>query len=262
MIKKILALPLLFISVNAMSESILTLEGQYQAKNLYVSNAVASSGVGYCAYEVRVNGNITTDMVQSSAFEIDLSIYKFAPGDAVTVQIIHNEGCSPKVLNPMSIKPMPTFKVKDMNLSNDGLLTWSTTGESGSLPYNVEQFKWNKWVKVGEVQGVGSENENKYDFKITLTSGENKIRVTQKGNLGKIVPSTAVTTVSTVEKPTWEYNEKTGKITFTKDTSFEIFDKFGQARIRGYGKEINISTLQDDDYYLCFDNIVENFKKK
>jgi len=262
MIKKILALPLLLISLNAMSESILTLEGQYQAKNLYVSNAVASSGVGYCAYEVRVNGNITTDMVQSSAFEIDLSIYQFAPGDPVTVQIVHNEGCHPKVLNPMSIKPMPTFQVKEMNLSNDGLLSWSTTSESGSLPYNIEQFKWNKWVKVGEVQGVGTAGENKYDFKVTLTSGENKIRITQKGNQGKIVPSTAVTAVSTIEKPEWEYNEKAGKILFTKETSFEIFDKFGQARIRGFGKEINIVTLQNDDYYLCFDNMVENFRKK
>ncbi|MFZ5552048.1 MAG: hypothetical protein ACOZCO_02950 [Bacteroidota bacterium] len=261
MTKKILATSMLFISFNAMSESILTLEGQYQSKNLYVSNAVSSSGVGYCAYEVRVNGNITTDVVQSSAFEIDLSIYKFNPGDPVTIQIVHNEGCQPKVLNPMSIKPMPTFQVKEMNLSSEGLLTWSTTGESGSLPYNVEQFKWNKWVKIGEVQGAGTNGENKYDFKVTLTSGENKIRVTQKGNLNKVVSSNAVSAVSDIEKPTWEYNSKTGKIIFSKETSFEIFDKFGQARVRGFGKEINVSSLQDDEYYLCFDNVVENFKK-
>lgn len=238
---------------------VLTVEGQYQNKNLYVSNAVASSGVGFCAYEVRVNGELTTDEVNSSAFEIDLSQLSLTPGEPVTVQIKHRDGCAPKVLNPTVLKPQPTFKVEDIKLNEDGLLTWTTSEESGSLPYNVEVYKWNKWVKVGEVQGDGDASKNSYAFKLTLISGENKVRVTQRGNLNKVGSSQSVAVVSKVDRPTWRYEADKKKVVFSKETAYEIYDKFGQARIKGYGKEIDISSLASDEYFLCYDNSVESF---
>lgn len=53
------------------------------------------------------------------------------------------------------MKPRPTFEVVSMNINSAGIfLKWTTKNESGPLPYVVEQFKWNKWVYVGEVQGL------------------------------------------------------------------------------------------------------------
>jgi hypothetical protein len=259
---KYLLLAFSLLAVNQVNgdDNVLTIEGQYQNKNLYVSNAVSNSGIGFCAYEVRVNGEVTTDQVQSSAFEIDLSQLNLGQGESVVVQILHKEGCQPKVLNPLVLRPQATFEVKEIKLGEDGLLQWKTTSESGSLPYSIEVFKWNKWVKVGEVQGLGTAAENAYSFKLTLISGTNKVRVTQKGNMGKIVSSQAVETVSKVVKPTWEY--KNGKVVFTAPTDYEIYDKFGQARIRGFGTEINLSSIQKDNYFLCFDSEVVEFKVK
>src|SRR5574343_1240382 len=138
----------------------LVIEGKYQNKNLYVQNSLGQNGVGFCAYEVRVNGEMTTDEVNSSAFEIDLRPYNLHEGDEVEIQIFHKDGCSPRVLNPEVLKPRPSFATKTITVSNTGMLSWTTTGETSSIPYVIEQFRWNKWVYVGEVQGIGTPAEH------------------------------------------------------------------------------------------------------
>ena len=50
----------LLVSGFAMAGNIV-LEGNYQGKNLYVRNPFAGSGVGFCTFEVTVNGSVTTD---------------------------------------------------------------------------------------------------------------------------------------------------------------------------------------------------------
>lgn len=65
----------LFFTATSSFAGVVILEGQYQQKNIYVSNSIASAGVGFCTYEVRVNGNVTTDELNSSAFEIDLTMH-------------------------------------------------------------------------------------------------------------------------------------------------------------------------------------------
>lgn len=236
---------------------VLLIEGQYQNKNVYVSNAISDNGIGFCAYEVRVNGEITTDQINSSAFEIDLTTRKLSQGQTVTIQIFHKEGCVPKVLNANVLKPMPTFQTKVITLDEAGTLKWTTTNESGSLTFDVEQYKWNKWIKVGEVQGIGTANENNYEFKVTLVSGENKFRVIQKGNLGKTEKSPAAQTVSTVEKPNMKWEKKSKTVVFTSATGYEVYDMYGQIRKKGYDTKIDMSNLSKGEYYISYDNTTE-----
>src|ERR1700758_973113 len=103
----------LIMSANA---GVLVVEGKYQQKNLYIQNGFSSNGVGFCAFQVKVNGQITTDEVNSSAFEIDLSPFKLKAGDKVTVEIEHKDGCIPKVLNPEALKPKPTFDIVSISM--------------------------------------------------------------------------------------------------------------------------------------------------
>lgn len=72
----------------------------YKNKNMYIENFSRVSGQLFCAYEVLVNGSITTDEVNSSAFEMDLSEYKLKLGEKFKVVIKHREGCRPRVINP------------------------------------------------------------------------------------------------------------------------------------------------------------------
>ena len=51
-------------------------------------------------------------------------------------------------------------------------------------------------------------------------------------------------------------------ITFTGETLYEIYDYYGTIVKKGYGKQIDVSSLVKGGYYLCYDNEVVEFKKK
>ncbi len=121
--------------------SVLVVEGKFQNKNIYIQNSFGSNGVGFCATEIKVNGKITTDEVNSSAFEIDLAAMNIKPGQKVVIEISHKSDCTPVVLNPEVLKPRPTFEVVSMNINAAGVLKWTAKNESGALPYIIEQFK-------------------------------------------------------------------------------------------------------------------------
>lgn len=241
---------------------VLVVEGKYQDKNLYVQNGYAGNGVGFCTYEVTINGKTTTDEVNSSAFEIDFNAYQIQPGTAVVVEIRHKDDCMPKVLNPEALKPRATFEVVDINVDKDGLLSWKTKNETGSLPYVVEQFRWNKWIPVGEVQGTGKMDNNSYTFQTTAHSGENKFRVKQIGFGGTTKTSSNVTFISNVGQPTYTISKDKSDIRFSGQTLYEVFDAYGNVVKRGYGDDLNITTLSKGSYYLCYDNIMADFAKK
>jgi hypothetical protein len=76
------------------------LNGIYTGKNLYVQNPFSDFG-GFCiTAKPVVNGNVSTALIHSSAFEIRLSDYNFKNGDSVHIVITHDDNCLPEILNP------------------------------------------------------------------------------------------------------------------------------------------------------------------
>ena len=243
----------------------IVLEGNYQGKNLYVRNPFAGSGVGFCTFEVTVNGSVTTDEWNSSAFEIDLSVHNLDVGDRVVVVIKHKDDCGvgPKVLNPEVLNPRSTFEVQSISIADDGLLKWSTTGETGVLTFIIEQYRWNKWVYVGEVEGKGiSKAANNYSFKVTPHSGENKFRVKQVDYTG--VPNYSKPVTYASNQSPIEFNPKKVEdhIDFTTETMFEVYDIHGNIVKKGYSNKIDATNLSKGLYYLNFDNQTSEFLKK
>lgn len=251
----------LFLFCNLKS-SVLIVEGKFQNKNIYIQNSFGANGVGFCATEIKVNGRVTTDEVNSSAFEIDLTAMNIKPGQKVVIEISHKSDCVPVVLNPEVLKPRPTFEVLSMNINSSGILKWTAKNESGPLPYVVEQFKWNKWVYVGEVQGIGSPDSHDYSFQIATHSGENKFRIKQVGLGSTPKVSSAVILNSGTDKPSFMITKNNKAIQYTIDTAFEVYDAFGTIVKKGYGKETDIDNLTKGKYYLCYDNQVSEFDKK
>jgi hypothetical protein len=262
--KKILYFSLLVLSFTSAfsNASVLVVEGKYQQKNLYIQNGFSNNGVGFCAYEVKVNGQVTTDEVNSSAFEIDFTPFRFKAGDKITIEIGHKDGCTPKVLNPEAIKPRPTFDLLSIDINKDAVLSWGTKNELGSLPYIVEQFKWNKWVYVGEVSGDGTPQQHNYNFKVTPNSGENKFRVKQVGFGGVPRYSKEVTYNSLMEKPSFKIEPDFKSVAFSNETIFEVYDYYGNVLKKGFGSTVDISGLGTGKYYLCYDNVVSEIDKK
>lgn len=248
-----------FVGANA---GVLVLEGKYYNKNLYVFNSITTSGVGFCTYEITINGRTTTDEINSSTYEIDFSQMALKLGTEVVVEIKHKDGCTPKVINPEVLKPKPTYDIVSMNVDKNGVLKWTTKNENGSLPYTVEQFRWNKWIPVGEVAGKGGADENTYTFQTTVHSGENKFRVKQSGY--GILPrySQPVSYISTTPALTYTSSKNANTILFSGETMFEVFDMYGAVVKKGYGGEMDISNLRKGTYWLCYDNTSTEFQKK
>lgn len=245
----------------------LSIEGTYQGKNLYVQNPMDDDGFGYCATKVTVNGDIMPGGTGSGAFEIDFSNFNIELGEPVFIVIEHHDGCKPKILNPEVLLPRSTFEVSTITVTPDGKLNWQTTNEHGKLPYVVEQYRWNKWVAVGEVEGIGTEGANKYSFKISPHSGENTVRVVQIDHSGEKRASKQVKFIS--QTPVIEKNPAIVKdiINFTTsgaaaETRYEIYDAYGNIVKKGVGSSVNCANLLKGVYYINFDNINEKFVKK
>ncbi len=245
----------------------LSISGTYQGKNLYVQNPIDDEGFGYCATKVTVNGDIMPGGTGSGAFEIDFGIFNIALGEPVFIVIEHHEGCKPKILNPEVLLPRSTFDILSININADGVLVWETANENGKLPFVVEQYRWNKWVTIGEVDGLGVKSKNKYQFKVTPHSGENAIRVVQVDHSGEKRASQQVkfksSVVPVIKTPAIVKDE----IKFTADgndveTRYEIYDAYGNIVKKGVGSSVNCNNLLKGVYYINFDNVNEKFVKK
>ena len=94
---------------------------------------------------------MTTDQVNSSAFEMTFQTpFKRR---CVNVRIQHKSDCLPKVLNPEVLRPKSTFENLSISVDKDQILHWKTKKEQGnSLTFG--QYRWNKWVKIGELMGL------------------------------------------------------------------------------------------------------------
>jgi hypothetical protein len=259
----LMAVSLLLAATQSLA-GVIVLEGHYQGKNLFVQNPFSEAGVGFCVFEVTVNDKIATDEINSSAFEIDLGNFGLKLGDAIVVKIKHKDGCTPLVLNPEVLKPKSTFDIIRQEVKSDGTYTWTTNNETGELPFIVEQKRWNKWVKLGEVAGAGTPGEHTYEFKVTPHSGENTFRVRQVDLTKKSRFSESVKyTDGSVGLVTWSPPKPKDEIVFSAKTLYEIYDQYGNIVKRGYADRVDVSTLKRDLYYLNYDSKMgETFIKR
>lgn len=270
--KSILYLFFLFVGIDFVNAQggVIILEGNYQGKPLYVQNPFVTSGVGFCVTEVKINGNISTDETNSSAFEIDLKAQKLNIGEKVEVKIFHKADCKPKVLNPEVLKPKSTYEIISMSADKDGTLKWSTKSETGKLAFVIEQYRWNKWVKVGEVEGMGTPTSNEYSFKVPPHSGKNQLRVRQTDYSSQPRLSKPVDFMSDVPEIDYAPQKASKDINFfvkgksdkPSETMYEVYDQYGNIVKKGFGSKLDVSNLPKGGYFINFDNKMGEFVKK
>lgn len=251
------------IASNALAN--LSIEGSYQGKNLYIQNPEDEDGFGFCATKVTVNGDVMPGGVNQSAFEVNFAVFGLKVGDPVFIVIESNPGCKPKILNPEVLLPRSTFEIMSITCTPSGKLSWSTKSEQGKLPFVVEQYRWNKWVNIGEVDGQGVPTECKYEFQVAPHSGENKIRVVQIDHSGKKKASPEVTFADpSVGVVDFSPKKVRSTITFTSggktvETKYEIYDAYGNIVKKGVGSVVDCENLKKGAYYINYDNKNEKF---
>jgi hypothetical protein len=159
-------------------------------------------------------------------------------------------------------KIISTFEVQSIKISKDEMVSWTSVNEHGSLPYIVEQFIFDKWVKVGEVKGIGSPAPNSYSVPVILSSGENKFRVRQKGYDKISRFSDPIIYYSKKDAVTYSVKDRNQTVSFTTDTYFIIYNPYGVITKQGYGSSIDISEYAKGYYCLIYDNKLGGFEKK
>lgn len=203
----------------------------------------------------------STDEIASSAFEINLAVYNFKVGDELTIDIKYKNGCKPMVLNPEVIYPKASFQLTNLDVTSNKII-WSTTNEIGKLPFIIEQYRWNKWIKVGFVNGKGGAGPNNYSAVVRLNSGKNRFRLKQTDMQGNKKLSKEIEYSNPIPAVTFSPNKVDSEITFSAETMYEIYDEFGAIVVKGFSNKINCGNLKKGKYYLNYDNKMEEFTKK
>jgi len=244
----------------------LSVEGSFQGKNLFVRNPPQSDGFGYCVSKVLVNGEILPASIQNSYFEIDFSLFEIKKGDKVFVVLSYADGCEPQFINAEVLLPKSTFECVKMEANKSGQINWQTKSENGSLDFIIEQYRWGRWVEVGQVKGNGMNQVNNYTFQLSPHSGVNKVRVSQKDNTGEKRSSDVVSFQSEISKVKMAPAKVTDYLYFKANgksvkTKFEVYDAFGNLLKLGYNEMIDCQNLVNGVYFVNFDNTTEKFIK-
>lgn len=144
-----------------------------------------------------------------------------------------------------------TCKITQISATKAGAVTWTTQKESLKKPFVIEIWRWNKWLKIGEVYALGAPSINSYSFKTVPHHGLNKVRVWLL-NENYVCDSTSFTS----EVPVVTYEIKNKIVKFNAETLYELVDSKGTSVKRGYSKELFCNDLAGT-YMLYYDNKIK-----
>lgn len=248
---------------------VLVFSGTYQGNKVFVQNPFDREGVGFSVKHVQVNGSELTDQVFSSAFEIDLTKQNLKIGDSLSIHLYYNSEKQPKIINTGSLtRTNKNFELQltDLKVENDSVLKWCFEGEEGSSEFIIEEYRWNRWIKIGEVQSTGTMEKSCYEFVVPeLINGENKFRIVQFTSDDKKLMSKSVTKKSDINTVLINGNCKGSSFHFSRPTYFEIFDTYGNIVRKGFSDCPKFCGLQHGLYYINYGNVsgeVFNVKQK
>jgi hypothetical protein len=238
-----------------------TFSGIYYGYNLYVINPVTPEGA-FSARKVWINGRLSKDQLKSNAFEVDFSLMEVGKGKPVEVKIEFVKGYPPLIVNAEDLLPPDDFRFMNTN-SRRGKLFWRVNGRTGNSPFVVEQYRWNKWVKVMEVEVSDTLESGLYGVDIEPHSGLNLYRIKKIDPRGQVVYSKddkyrAVEIPEVNIIPSKDANE----LMFSYETLYEIYSANGKLLKRGKEKYVDISELPKGRYYINYDNKTETITKR
>lgn len=260
--KYILIIIFCYGAASGLAQDTLALKGNYFGKNLYVINPVCGNDTVFGVSKVLVNGKNTKDETRSNSFEIDFSLLEIANAAAVDIALIYTKGCTPKIINPEVLQAQSTFAFVSAKPDKTGKITWIVKGELFSS-FTVEQYRWKKWMPVGEIDNSDTLKKNTYSFDIKPHFGQNLFRISHSDLKGNTVYSKTVKYRSAAAKEVFISSLKVADaITFSGETTYEIFDEKGNFLMDGTGTEVSITELPKGKYWVNYDNKTEMVTKK
>ena len=159
---------------------------------------------------------------------------------------------------PIDSSKYSNWRVTDLKANTNGVLSWKSINEPDTASITIQQFRWNKWVKVGQIKGKG-EAANEYEFRITTHSGENEFRV---GYSELNLYCESVRIRPQPEGLQFRPTRAKDSIWFTEICNYEIHDAYGRRVMKGRAKNIHIKMLKKGVYYINYGREMGKFIKK
>lgn len=243
----------------AASAAEINLAGNFYGKNLYVKNYVKDPEQ-FCTVAVTVNSVKLGNQINSSSYEINFGQLGVSWGEKVNIKIEYKDGCKPEVINPEVLKPVPSASFVSARADKKSI-NWTTIGESGPFNFQIHQYKWDRWVTVGEIMGEGKMDTAHYTFEVKHLNGPNVYRIYQSDPVsGKSIVSDDIKIRSSNPVITFSM-EKGNVIKFSDVTQYEIYNADGELIEKGEGAEVETSSLPKGEYYIGYGSSSETFKK-
>ena len=262
MIKKIsLFISLLFFLFTNINAQDIIVSGNFYGKNLYILNP-NYDGNTFCIDQVFVNGKVITDEINSNSFEIDFISNGIELNAAVEVTIKHKQNCTPKIINSEVLKQQGSFIFVSAKFDKTGKLIWTIKGNPGEGLFIIEQFKWQKWVDVGDANASEAPANGIFGFIPKPHSGQNVFRIRKTDSKGLQVNSKEVKLFSKVTEVMLTNPKVTNELSFSAETSYEIYDDKGNFIQDGNSQKVDVTNLTKGKYWVNYDNKSENFTKK
>lgn len=239
-----------------------TITGNYFGKNLYLTNPTIENSTSYCISKITVNDKIIGDELFSNSLEIDFPLYGITQNAPVIIKISYTKGCKFKIVNSEVLQAKSTFSFANSKVDKTGKLIWTVKGEINSS-FAVEQFRWNKWITIGDVDINDTVHKNMYSFEIKPHYGPNLFRISHTDANGNVSYTKVIKYRSATAKEIMLASLKvTNQLDFSAETMYEIFDEKGNFISDGYAISIDITDLPKGKYWVNYDNKSEMFTKK
>lgn len=236
----------------------LSITGVYQGKPLFIQNPLAN-GNQYCIREIYLNGRPLSQNLKISAIEVDFSsIDLYTP---VSVRIVHDTLCLPKIVNPQAVLWHSSFRFNSVAVSDEEL-KWSTRGERDKGIYTIEKLNGEEWLSVSLVESKADFAASEYVYYPEHSEGANKYRIKYEPPSGNYLYSDEVEVVFYKELITFSPKVVSDKITLSRAAAFEILDANENTILSGNSKEIPLRLLKPGSYYIVLEGNREAFVKK
>jgi hypothetical protein len=262
MIQRILILLFIVITNTLYSQvDTISISGMYYGTNVYVYNpSVADS---FSIQKIIVNKDTISEELTTNGIEIDLGSYNLDEGARVNIMVLYKSSFAPVIVNPEALMPPIKFRISKPVYTKNDELQWQVRGVPGDYPIVVEQYKWNQWKNVAEVDPIDTVANNIYKIPIRPHSGKNIYRVKSINIKGEEVRSRDLIFNASNHVSIYIQNKKfTDEITLSAKTEYEIYDMESNLLLSGYDRYIKIDKLPKGKYLLFFDNQIQEFKKK
>ena len=266
-LKKILVVVIACLSFSSLFSAELEFSGMFLEQNMYIKNPTMKSG--FCIKGISVNGISANTNINTGLVVVRFSELGLKSGDKFTMVINHDEAELPIILNKNAFTAKSTFTLVSAKMETEGKdskLYLTIKDESSPMPFYIDHFRANKWVRLGAIIGKGGMDEKTYELPISNLSGENQLKIYQINDDETIRSFDFTMETSDEEKIELEkivQKKSVKEIRFTSSTEYMIVDKeYGNIKQRGINKDVDISKLPKAKYFVSYDDKFKKFKKK